>query len=251
MVGTLRKSLETIEDYKTANPHYTELLDIMADILILREEYMKNMTDSIFSVDEKLIAQKMLGGLPLIDLTGKEFDLKRPREYFDSLVAAAGKRMPELAQSIQEIVNDPEFDWEQDILASFDRKAEEPEPRESKEERETESHIDLVELFLEESLRPELEVIAKKYEEVVGKSEWSEDTAPFAAKSRRSVKSEKMKRANDICSAISAVASGTFIASNVLSAATTNSIPWRILKWKVKSVTGWMSAINAGVILKQ
>jgi len=54
MVGTLRKSLETIEDYKTANPHYSELLDIMADILILREEYMKNMTDSIFSVDEKL-----------------------------------------------------------------------------------------------------------------------------------------------------------------------------------------------------
>ncbi len=182
MVGTLRKSLETIEDYKTANPHYTELLDIMADILILREEYMKNMTDSIFSVDEKLIAQKMLGGLPLIDLTGKEFDLKRPREYFDSLVAAAGKRMPELAQSIQEIVNDPEFDWEQDILASFDRKAEEPEPRESKEERETESHIDLVELFLEESLRPELEVIAKKYEEVVGKSEWSEGYCPICGK---------------------------------------------------------------------
>ena len=77
MVATLRKSLKTIEDYKSANPHYTELLDIMADILILREEYFKNMTNSIFDVDEKLISQKMKGGLPLIDLTGKEFDLKR------------------------------------------------------------------------------------------------------------------------------------------------------------------------------
>jgi FdhE protein len=45
MVATLRKSLKTIEDYKAANPHYTELLDIMADILILREEYHIHMKD--------------------------------------------------------------------------------------------------------------------------------------------------------------------------------------------------------------
>ena len=72
MVATLRKSLKTIEDYKAANPHYTELLDIMADILILREEYHIHMKDSIFHVDENLITQKMEGGLPLIDFTGKE-----------------------------------------------------------------------------------------------------------------------------------------------------------------------------------
>ena len=66
MVATLRKSLKTIEDYKSANPHYTELLDIMADILILREEYLKNMKDSVFDVEENLISQKMHGGLPLM-----------------------------------------------------------------------------------------------------------------------------------------------------------------------------------------
>ena len=33
MVATLRKSLKTIEDYKAANPHYTELLDIICFIL--------------------------------------------------------------------------------------------------------------------------------------------------------------------------------------------------------------------------
>jgi len=37
LVATLRKSLKTIGDYKSVNPHYTELLDIMADILILRK----------------------------------------------------------------------------------------------------------------------------------------------------------------------------------------------------------------------
>ena len=93
MVATLPKSLKTIEDYKSANPHYTELLDIMADILILREEYLNNMKDSVFSVDENLIFQKMQGGLPLIDLMGKQYDLTKPRNYFDSLISIADKRI--------------------------------------------------------------------------------------------------------------------------------------------------------------
>ncbi|PKN05944.1 MAG: formate dehydrogenase accessory protein FdhE, partial [Deltaproteobacteria bacterium HGW-Deltaproteobacteria-7] len=65
MAATLRKSLKTIEDYKVTNPIYTDLLDILAEILILREEYRKNMTSPIFSVEEKLIPGKMEGGLPL------------------------------------------------------------------------------------------------------------------------------------------------------------------------------------------
>lgn len=48
MAATLRKSLKTLEDYKSSNPHYTELLDIMADILILRENYRKKHERSPF-----------------------------------------------------------------------------------------------------------------------------------------------------------------------------------------------------------
>jgi len=107
MAATLRKSLKTIEDYKLTNPHYTDLLDIMADILILREEYRNNMKDSIFQVDEKFIAQKMEGGLPLIDFAGKEYDLTRPREYFNSLISIAEKRMPEVGSNIIDIVKKP------------------------------------------------------------------------------------------------------------------------------------------------
>ncbi|MCX5906534.1 MAG: formate dehydrogenase accessory protein FdhE, partial [Deltaproteobacteria bacterium] len=70
MAATLRKSLKTIEDYKSTNPHYTDLLDILGEILILREQYRNNMKSSIFTVDENLITQKMEGGLPLIDFTG-------------------------------------------------------------------------------------------------------------------------------------------------------------------------------------
>ena len=183
MAATLRKSLKTIEDYKSANPHYTELLDIMADILILREEYLNNMKDSIFNnVEENLISQKMKGGLPLIDFTGKEYDLTRPREYFNSLISIAQKRMPEVAQNIIDIVKDPQFDLEKIILDSFNRKADETDIQTSPADREDEDNIDLIDLFIEECLRPELEIIAKKYGEIVEKSEWSEGYCPICGK---------------------------------------------------------------------
>jgi len=65
---------------------------------------MNNMNDPIFQVDEDLIPQKMEGGLPLVDFIGKQYDLKRPKEYFNSLISIAEKRMPEVAQNIINIV---------------------------------------------------------------------------------------------------------------------------------------------------
>ena len=182
MVATLRKSLKTIEDYKSANPHYTELLDIMADILILREEYRNSMKDPIFRVEENLITKKMEGGLPLIDFMGKEYDLTRPKEYFNSLISIAEKRMPEVAQNIIDIIKSQQFDWEKMIRASFDHKTEETDAQELLAGREAEENIDLIDLFTEESLRPELESIAEKYGEIVEKSNWSEGYCPICGK---------------------------------------------------------------------
>jgi FdhE protein len=182
MVATLRKSLKTIEDYKSANPHYTELLDIMADILILREEYRNNMKDPIFHVEENLITQKMEGGLPLIDFTGKKYNLTRPKEYFNSLISIAEKRMPEVAQNIIDIVKSKQFDWEKMIRSSFDCKVEEIDAHGLLAGRESEENIDLIDLFTEESLRPELEIIAEKYGDIVEKSNWSEGYCPICGK---------------------------------------------------------------------
>jgi len=182
MVATLRKSLKTIEDYKSTHPHYTELLDIMADILILREEYLKNMKDSIFKVEEHLTSQKMKGGLPLIDFMGKEFDLTRPQEYFKALISIGEKRMPEVAQNIKDIVNNPQFDWEKNIRASFDRKYVEADAKDSQADNDAEDQIDLIDLFMEESLRPELEAIARKYAEIIEKSGWTEGYCPVCGK---------------------------------------------------------------------
>ncbi len=184
MAATLRKSLKTIEDYKLTSPHYTDLLDILAEILILREEYRKNMTKPIFSVDSKLIPGKMEGGLPLIDLTGQKFDLSRPKEYFYSLIAIAEKRMPPEAQKFLDVIKDEHFDWETIIRSSFNPgEAEEEIPdKEVKTSGEHDDQLDLIDLFIEESLRPELEVIAEQYGKAVEKSGWSEGYCPICGK---------------------------------------------------------------------
>lgn len=182
MSANLRKSLKTIEDYKTAHPHYAELLDIMADILILREEYRNQMKTSIFQVDENLIAKKIEGGLPLIDFIGKKYDLTRPRKYFYSLISIAEKRIPDVAQTLTEIIQSPDFDWEKMILASFDRSREEDVTPPCVDEEHEDEHLDLIDLFAEESLRPELEYVAERYKETLAKLEWREGYCPICGK---------------------------------------------------------------------
>jgi FdhE protein len=184
MAATLRKSLKTIEDYKVINPHYTDLLDILGEILILREEYRKNMKSPIFSVEDKLIPGKMEGGLPLIDLAGQAYDLTRPKEYFYSLIAIAEKRMPAEAHKFLDIIKDEQFNWETIIRSSFNANPAEEETldNELKTSGEHDEQLDLIDLFIEESLRPELEVIAEKYGAAVEKSGWTEGYCPICGK---------------------------------------------------------------------
>jgi FdhE protein len=182
MAATLRKSLKTIEDYKVTNPIYTDLLDILGEILILREEYRKNMTRPIFSVEEKLIHGKMEGGLPLIDLVGQQYDLTRPKDYFYSLIAIAEKRLPAEAHQFLDVIKDEQFDWETIIRASFNPVEEETLVRDLKTSDAHDEQIDLIDLFIEESLRPELEVIAEQYAAAVEASAWTEGYCPICGK---------------------------------------------------------------------
>jgi len=41
-MANMLDALKTIEQYKSDSPHYSELLDILAELLILREEYQDN-----------------------------------------------------------------------------------------------------------------------------------------------------------------------------------------------------------------
>ncbi|MBA4397116.1 MAG: formate dehydrogenase accessory protein FdhE [Syntrophus sp. (in: bacteria)] len=178
MPKMLRESLMTIEAYKTTSPHYVELLDILSDILILREEYSKNMADVFTAVDDSLIAAKMAGGLPLIDFSCTRFDLSKPREYFLALLDIAEKRAPGETVELAAKVKDGAYDFEKLVLHSFYAQNDDDDPPIEMEE----DFFDLVELFLEESLRPSLEIVAQKYADVIARSEWSEGYCPICGK---------------------------------------------------------------------
>ena len=185
MTVTLR-SLKLIENYKSVNPHYADLLDIWADILVLREEYRKNMSESIFDVQESLFAQKMEGGLPLVDIAGKEYDLSRPKKYFQSLIAIAEKKNAAGGKEITDFINSDEFNWEKMIKSSFDRV-----DSDANEEAATEvvssavkdqDNFDLIDLFAERKSVAELEKVAEKYGVAVEKAGWSEGYCPICGK---------------------------------------------------------------------
>jgi len=176
MPKMLRESLKTIEDYKMTSPHYVDLLDILSDILILREEHRKNMADVFTVVDENLIEKKMAGGLPLIDFSSGRFDLTRPREYFLALLGVAEKRVPGETAELAEKINNGSCDFEKMVLNSFYVQDDEPDIDAEEE------FFDLVELFLEESLRPSLEIVAQKYADVIARSGWLEGYCPVCGK---------------------------------------------------------------------
>ena len=176
MAKMLKESLKTIEAYKMTSPHYVDLLDILSDILILREEHRKNMVDVFTIVDESLIEKKMVGGLPLIDFSSGRFDLTRPREYFLALLGVAEKRVPGETAELAEKIKNGSCDFEKMVLNSFYTQDDEPDIDAEEE------FFDLVELFLEESLRPSLEIVAQKYADVIARSGWLEGYCPVCGK---------------------------------------------------------------------
>ena len=248
MAAKLPESLKKIENYKATNPHYSDLLDILAEILILREQYRKNMVEPIFSVDEKLISGKMKGGLPLIDMAFRNYDLTRPKEYFYSLIDIAQRRMPEEGEKIMEVIQDKDFDWEKMIRSSFCPNPEEPIEWETKDGETDDQHLDLIDLFIEESLRPELEYIAEKYGAAVEKTGWTEGYCPICGKEPKIGEIRKVKTADGICFVISADTNGTSAGSNAPFAAMRSSIHLPISPWRARKDIGWMFAISAAAI---
>jgi len=199
MAQILKDSLKTIEKYKNSTPHYSDLLDILGEILILREEYKLRMKKIIFSVDEKLIAAKISGGLPLIDLSSGEFDLTEPRQYFLALLGIAEKRVPGETSDIIEKIKDSTIEFEKMIRDSFYSMNEDAldNPDDLNDLDDSEDDVfDLVDLFLEESLRPAMEKVVEKYGKLLQESGWSEGYCPICGKEPKigEIKNEEGRR---------------------------------------------------------
>ncbi len=178
MALILRDALQTIQVHRNLSPHYTELLDILEEILILREEHRRRMKREVFPVGEKLIAAKMAGGLPLVDFSTVDFDLSEPREYFLALLEIAEKRNPGETAEMARKVREGEIPFNDLIYESFN-----PLPVEEEAEGgEEDATFDLVELFIEESLRPALEQVVARHGEAVTKAGWSEGYCPVCGR---------------------------------------------------------------------
>ena len=176
MAKFLRDALKTIEKYKSTTPHYVELLDILGEILIIREEYRRMMKEIIFPIDEELVEKKISGGLPLIDFSTGKFDLSEPKQYFLALLEIAEKRAPGETKEIVQKIQDDSFNYEKMICDSFDSLDDDiPDDLD-------EDVIDLVDLFLEESLRPALEKVAEKYGKIINETGWAEGYCPICGK---------------------------------------------------------------------
>ncbi|MCX5839021.1 MAG: formate dehydrogenase accessory protein FdhE, partial [Deltaproteobacteria bacterium] len=178
MATVLRDALRTIQTHRDLSPHYAELLDILEEILILREEYRRRMQREIFPVDEKLIAAKMVGGFPLVDFSSVIGDLAEPQAYFLALLEIAEKRAPGETSEMARKIRDGEIRFNDLIYESFNPLPLEEEAADDEEE----ASFDLVELFIEESLRPALEKVAARYGDAVRKAGWAEGYCPVCGR---------------------------------------------------------------------
>ena len=178
MATRLKDALRTIQNHRDLSPHYAELLDILEEILILREEYRRRMQREIFPIDEKLLAAKMAGGFPLVDFSSVIEDLDEPQAYFLALLEIAEKRAPGETGEMARKILEGEIRFSDLIRESFN-----PPPLEDEaSDNEEEASFDLVELFIEESLRPALEKVVARYGNAVRKAGWEEGYCPICGR---------------------------------------------------------------------
>ncbi len=177
MAQALRDTLKTIDGYKNMNPHYEELLDILEEVLILRETYRRKIEEDIFNVDESLIEKKVEGGLPLVDFPEGDFELKEPKEYFIALLDIAQKRELEETQEIISKIKSGEVDYREMVRETFIPRQDEDDTEEGEG-----GVFDLLGFLVEESLRPALEVLSEKYGKAINKAKWSEGYCPICGR---------------------------------------------------------------------
>jgi FdhE protein len=188
MAAILRQSLKTIEHYKHEQPHYGELLDILEEVLILREKHRRSTGVSLITLDERIAGEKMSGGFPLVDFAEGELDLEAPEAYFRDLLEIGKKKSPEESARILEELASGALSYEALVRNSFTESLEElPEEGEDagEEERAAEGEdevFDLLTLFVEESLRPSLEKIAEWYAPLLKKKGWNEGFCPICGR---------------------------------------------------------------------
>jgi len=182
MAAILKQSLKTIEHYKSEQPHYGELLDILQDILILREEKRRLSGASLVSMEEKIAERKIGGGFPLVDFSGGVLHLEEPEAYFRDLLEIGRKKSPEEVDRILEELETGALSYEKVVRESFSEAGDETAGDKDEDDEESGDVFDLLSLFIEESLRPSLERVAEIYAPLLKKTPWNEGFCPICGR---------------------------------------------------------------------
>jgi FdhE protein len=175
MGKALRETLKKIEEHKKSSPQYKELMDILEEIMILREKFKQNLKKDVFSVNEKFLSAKLKGEFPLVDFSREDYDLREPHKYFLALLEIAAKLNPEETQELLDGLENGSINFREMVLESFH-------PSQEEEFEEDDESFDLISFFVEESLRPALENLSEKYGDAIRKSNWSEGYCPICGK---------------------------------------------------------------------
>jgi len=180
MPSLLRETLIRLEEYKFLIPHYKELLDILEEILILREEYSMKMNNGVFTVDDSLIDVKLSGGFPIIDITRNITNYAEPERYFTALLSLTAARSDDDADCLKSTLGDPSLSYPDLMKSVFT--GEIGTARFDEKEESDEHFFDLMRFLVEESLRPALELMVEKYDERIKVHGWFEGYCPICGR---------------------------------------------------------------------
>lgn len=192
----LRKSLRVIEDYKQASPHYVDLLNILSTILVLREQFLIDLQEDVFIIDEKYIKAKLEGGMPLVDMS-QNINLEFPEKYFRALLESLKEKFPEEMKFFNECI-DEKFTYRELLVAykmikagkdddslSPDLDCVEETDLSDEEDLAEAKAFDMVSMLLRESLRPGFNRVITRYSSLLAEQTWQEGFCPVCGSQPR------------------------------------------------------------------
>jgi len=108
-----------------------------------------------------------------------DFPIEYARSYFLDLLQIAEKRTPTETWELARKIETGEIDFRDLLLSHFFNEWQEDEDTPAEED---EASFDLVDLFLEECMRPAFELVAERYADTIAKSQWAEGFCPICGK---------------------------------------------------------------------
>lgn len=175
---------KTFEHYRKDFPQYLEFIEILEKIHLSREEMGRGRQKEIFSLKRADAIKKLKAGQPLVNLKKDLFNIREAKDYFLALVTIIEEDHPEATAELRKSITTDENAYRDLLNELFDR---ETNPSSNERERilsidANADDLDIVPLFLHESLKPFFGRLTENLKDVITNSGWSEGFCPVCAR---------------------------------------------------------------------